>query len=330
MPELPGSENFSVLQAALRPQTLDQFVGQEDVKNKLSVKLISAKSRKTVPEHILFSGPPGTGKTSLAGIIANEMGGRLHKVHAPTVSKPKDIIQTIIQVAEGDVLFIDEIHRLPPAAAEMLYPAMEDSKLNFMTGVEAQAQTIELDLPAFTLVAATTRVGSLPRPLQDRFGMELRLELYNESDLAKLVLAKAAVLGLEIGHEAALVIARRGRGTPRVAIQLLRWARDCAIAREINFFDSNFAEAACNDMGVDQLGLNGEDRKYLKALLEASRTSPAGLSLLASLLATETETIERSVEPYIMRLGLIERTPRGRVLTNEGLRYLNELEALDV
>ncbi len=312
----------------LRPRTLAEFVSQDDLRANLSVMIKSARTRDDVLEHILLSGPPGTGKTSLAHIIATEMGGTVKTVHAPTISKPKDLIQSITQIRRGDVLFIDEIHRLPPAAEELLYPVMEDYRLQIMIGSETQARAVDIELPRFTVVAATTRKGMLSPPLYMRFGSDLVLSYYDVASLARLVSAKAEVLDVALTPEAAEEIALRARGTPRIALQLLRRVRDFAVAAEAGAVSGAFAAEACLATGVDRRGLTAEDRAYLSTLRDRFRGRPAGLSTLAAMLSQDEETVESAIEPFLLQLGLIERTPRGRCLTTTG--FMAAQEALEL
>lgn len=317
---MPAAEEALETQMSLRPRTLLEFVSQDALKANLDVMIRSALHRGAVLEHILLSGPPGTGKTSLAHIIANEMNGAVKTIHAPTVVKPKDIIQTLAQLQAGDILFVDEIHRLPAAAEEILYPVMEDYQLHLMVGAETQARSMQIDLPQFTLIGATTRKGMLSRPLYDRFGADMTLTLYEAADLARLAIGKAGALGIELSNEAAGEIGRRARGTPRIALQLLRRVRDFAVAEGRLSVTREFAVMACTAAGVDERGLTSEDRLYLETMLDKFRGRPAGLSTLAALLAQDEETIEAGIEPYLLQLGLIERTARGRVLTGRGLK----------
>ena len=309
------------LDATLRPQRLDEFVGQERVKRQLELVVRGAVARGQPPDHVLLSGPPGVGKTSLAGIIANELGVPLRVTSGPALERAGDLAAILTNLEPGDVLFVDEIHRLPRPVEEVLYPAMEDFQLDIVIGKGAGARSIRLDLPRFTLVGATTRTGLLTSPLRDRFGFAARLEYYARADLEAIVLRSARVLGISIDTDGAAEVAGRARGTPRIANRLLRRVRDFAEVEGDGIVDRSVARAALEVFEVDDLGLDRLDRRVLHSVVVAFGGGPVGLSTLATALGEEPDTIEDVVEPFLIQLGLIQRTPRGRTATIAGYHH---------
>ena len=318
-----ASETERTIEASLRPTALDDFVGQRDLIGHLRIVLGSAKSRGQHADHLLFAGPPGLGKTSLATIIANEMGSNLRVTSGPVLSRPGDLVALVTDLQEGDVLFIDEIHRMPRAVEEVLYPAMEDRRLDVMIGRGPSARSIRLDLPAFTLVGATTRTGLVAAPLRDRFGFIGQLDLYDDDELQLIVQRSAALLGLPMSDEAAGVIATRSRGTPRIANRLLRRVRDVAAVRQTARVDIAVATEALDLFGIDAFGLDKVDRRILGLLTDQFAALPVGLTTLAHACGEETATVEDAYEPFLMREGFIIRTPRGRIATEKAFRHLH-------
>lgn len=310
------------LASSLRPRSLDEFVGQSELKRRLSVILEAARRRGEPADHFLFAGPPGLGKTSLAGIVANEMGVTLHVTSGPALERPGDLAAILTKLSEGDVLFIDEIHRLSRSVEEVLYPAMEDFQLDLVLGKGPAARSIRLDLPRFCLVGATTRTGLITGPLRDRFGLVARLDFYEPDDLAAIVQRAAVILGATITPEGAVEIARRSRGTPRIANRLLRRVRDVADVEGDGTIDARAAGTGLGIFGIDELGLDKVDRSILSALCERFGGGPLGLSTLAIAVAEPTETVEDVYEPFLIQQGLLARTPRGRVATPAAWRHL--------
>jgi len=306
------------LEGTLRPRRLDEFVGQERVKEQLGVGLEAAKGRDEALDHVLLVGPPGLGKTSLAYIVREEMGVGIRTVAGPSLERKGDVAAILTSLEERDVLFIDEIHRLNRAVEEILYPAMEDFRLDIIVGQGPAARTLTLDLPRFTLVGATTRTGLLTTPLRDRFGMTYRLDYYAPEELARIVRRSARILGVEIEGEASVEIAGRARGTPRVANRILRRVRDVAEVRHDGVVTIEVAREALELLEVDGEGLERIDRELLAAIVHKFDGGPVGLSTLAVTLGEEPDTIEDVYEPYLLQLGLIQRTPRGRIVTKLG------------
>ena len=317
-----ASEREVVLDASLRPETLVDFVGQRELVGHLRIVLGSARSRGQVADHLLFAGPPGLGKTSLAAIVASEMGATLRVTAGPVLSRPGDVAALLTDLAEGDVLFIDEIHRLTRAVEEVLYSAMEDRRLDVMVGRGPSARSIRLELAPFTLVGATTRTGLVAAPLRDRFGFVGQLDLYDVDELAAIAARSARLLGVELASAGASVIASRSRGTPRIANRLLRRVRDFAAVEGVERIDADVAARALDVFGVDGEGLDKLDRRLLGLLCGPFANQPVGLSTLAHALGEETATIEDAYEPYLLRAGLLLRTPRGRLATERAYRHL--------
>ncbi len=307
---------------ALRPLRFADFVGQAPIKEKLQVSIEAAKHRGEPLDHVLFSGPPGLGKTTLAAIIAAEMGSAFHTTSAPAISKPRDLAKLLTILEAGDVLFIDELHRLSTACEEILYPAMEDGYIDFIIGEGVTAQSVKLHLKPFTLVGATTRSGMLSSPLKTRFGIELKLEFYDEERLAEIVRRSAGLLELGMEAEAATAIASRARMTPRVANRLVRRVRDYVTVSRAASVSRAFAEDCLEKLGVDALGLVELDRRLLRLMIERYGGGPVGLKTLAALVDEEERTIEEDHEPYMLRVALLEKTPQGRVATDLAYRHL--------
>jgi holliday junction DNA helicase RuvB len=310
------------LERSLRPRTLDDFVGQERVKEQLSIALAAAKARGEALDHLLLAGPPGLGKTSLAQIVRNELGVGIRQVAGPALERKGDIAAILTTLEPRDVLFVDEIHRLNRAAEEILYPALEDFRLDIIVGQGPAARTLTLDLPPFTLIGATTRTGLLTTPLRDRFGLTFRLDHYTPEELARIVRRSAQILAIEVADDAAELVARRSRGTPRVANRILRRVRDVAQVRHQGIVTTEIAEEALAMLEVDDVGLERFDRSLLRAVVEKFGGGPVGLSTLAVALGEEADTIEDVHEPYLLQLGFLQRTPRGRIVTDLGLAHI--------
>jgi len=308
--------------AALRPKSLDDFVGQKAARENLRVFIQAARSRGDALDHVLFFGPPGLGKTTLAQIVAREMGVGFRATSGPVIAKSGDLAALLTNLEDGDVLFIDEIHRLQPAVEEVLYPAMEDRALDLMIGEGPSARSVRIDLPRFTLVGATTRQGLLTTPLRDRFGIPVRLQFYTVDELERVVTRAAGLLGLGIAADGAVEIARRSRGTPRIAGRLLRRVRDFADVAGAAVVDRRVADAALNRLEVDALGLDAMDRRYLTMIADIYRGGPVGVETLAAGLSEPRDTIEEVIEPFLIQLGLVARTARGRCLNAGGWKHL--------
>jgi len=306
----------------LRPHCLDQYIGQEKVKNTLKIYIEAARKRGEPLDHVLFYGPPGLGKTTLAGIIANEMGVNMKITSGPAIEKPGDVAAILNSLQEGDVLFIDEIHRLARAVEEVLYPAMEDFAIDIMIGKGPSARSVRLDLPRFTLVGATTRAGMLTAPLRDRFGVISRLDFYTPSELKSIILRSAKVLNVKIDEDGAMELARRSRGTPRIANRFLKRVRDYAQVRYNGVINQKIASEALTLLEVDELGLDRTDRMLLDAMIEKFGGGPVGLDTIAAAIGEDPVTIEDVYEPYLIKNGFINRTPKGRVVTDDTYRHL--------
>lgn len=316
---LPEEENDEV---TLRPRHMDDFIGQAALKERLAILIEAARQRGESVDHVLFSGPPGLGKTSLAGILAIEMGAHFQATSGPALERPGDLAAVITNLERGDVLFIDEIHRLPRQVEEVLYPAMEDFQLDIVVGKGPAARSIRLDLPPFTLVGATTRVGRVAPPLRDRFGYVARLDYYDPEDLGKIVERSAAILEVEVTADGAEAVSMRSRGTPRIANRLLRRVRDFATVRSDGVVDSKTALEALRVFEVDDAGLDKVDRSVLEAIIVKFGGGPVGLSTLAIAVGEDPETVEDAYEPYLLLEGFIQRTPRGRVATVRAYEHL--------
>jgi holliday junction DNA helicase RuvB len=316
-----ANQNEISLEQSLRPQNLKQYIGQDQVKKSLEIFIEAARLRKETLDHVLLYGPPGLGKTTLAVIIANEMGVNIRTTSGPAIERPGDLAAILTALEPGDVLFIDEIHRLPRQIEEVLYPAMEDFCLDIVIGKGPSARSVRLDLPPFTLVGATTRAGSLSAPLRDRFGVLSRLEYYKEDQLKNIVLRTADLFETKIDDQSAAEIARRARGTPRIANRLLRRVRDFAQVKGNGEIDLALARESLELLQVDKLGLDHIDHKLLKGIIERFRGGPVGLDTIAASIGEESETIEDVYEPYLLQIGFLQRTPRGRMVTDLVYRH---------
>ena len=316
------TEEDKVIEPNLRPQMLAEYIGQEKIKNNLKVYIDAAKARGESLDHVLFYGPPGLGKTTLSGIIANEMGVHMKVTSGPAIEKPGEMAAILNNLQEGDVLFVDEIHRLNRQVEEVLYPAMEDFAIDIMLGKESSARSIRLDLPHFTLVGATTRAGLLTAPLRDRFGVVQKLEFYTPGELQIIVERSAEVLGVGIEPEGAAEIARRSRGTPRLANRLLKRVRDFAQVKYNGVITKEVADFALDILDVDKLGLDNNDRAILHMIIDKFSGGPVGLETLAAALGEDAGTLEDVYEPYLLMNGLLNRTPRGRMATEAAYRHL--------
>ncbi|MDR6114875.1 Holliday junction branch migration DNA helicase RuvB [Sphingomonas sp. NCPPB 2930] len=319
---LSASRRPEDVDAALRPKSLDEFVGQQAARDNLRVFIQAAKGRGDALDHVLFFGPPGLGKTTLAQIIAREMGVGFRATSGPVIAKSGDLAALLTNLEDGDVLFIDEIHRLQPAVEEVLYPAMEDRVLDLMIGEGPSARSVRIDLPRFTLVGATTRQGLLTTPLRDRFGIPVRLQFYTVAELTRVVTRAARLLDLPIAEDGAVEVARRSRGTPRIAGRLLRRVRDFATVAGHEIVHAAAADQALNRLEVDSLGLDAMDRRYLTMIADVYRGGPVGVETLAAGLSEPRDTIEEVIEPYLIQLGLLARTARGRILNAGGWKHL--------
>ena len=315
---LPEDSN----EGSLRPRTLNEYIGQEKARGNLEIFINAAKMRNEPLDHVLLHGPPGLGKTTLAAVIANEMGVNMRITSGPAIEKPGDLVAMLTNLNEGDILFVDEIHRLNRAYEEILYPAMEDFAIDIILGKGPSANSIHLDLPHFTLIGATTRSGQLTAPLRDRFGVSLRLELYTPEELQRIVTRSAGILGVEIEPDGAYEIASRSRGTPRIANRLLRRVRDFAQVQSDGVISAEVADAALSRLEVDKLGLDSLDRRMLRSIIEFYHGGPVGLDTLAATINEEAITLEDVYEPYLLQKGFLTRTPRGRCVTRKAYEHL--------
>jgi len=318
-----STEEERRVDSSLRPTSMEDYVGQEKIKENLKVYIQAAKNRGEVLDHVIFYGPPGLGKTTLANIISREMGVNIKSTSGPAVEHPGDLAAILSNLSEGDIFFIDEIHRLHPTVEEILYPAMEDFQLDIIVGQGPTARTLKLNLPNFTLIGATTRAGLLTSPLRDRFGVISRLEFYQPGELCRIILRSARILNVSIDEEAALEIATRTRGTPRIANRVLRRVRDYAEVKADGHIDRTVAAEALTQMEIDSAGFDGMDRKLLLLIIQKFGGGPVGIETLATAVGEEKETLEDLYEPYLIQGGFLDRTPRGRMATDAAYAHFN-------
>lgn len=319
---LPEENTATTFQKALRPLKLCDFLGQPQIKQNLNIFIEASKKRKEALDHVLFYGPPGLGKTTLSQIVAHELGVGFRATSGPVIARAGDLAALLTNLQPHDVLFIDEIHRLNPAVEEILYPAMEDFKLDLMIGEGPSARSVQIDLPPFTLIGATTRSGLITRPLRERFGIPLSMSFYNEEELAQIIKGAATKMNFDITEDGALEIARRARGTPRIALRLLRRVRDISCLQQDGPVTQEIADNALLQLEVDHHGLDQMDRKYLHMIIDHYNGGPVGVETLAAILSEQKDVLEDMIEPYLMQKGFVQRTPRGRILTGTAYTYL--------
>ena len=312
------------VEISLRPTNFDEYIGQERLKKNLKLAIDAAKKRGESIDHVLLYGPPGLGKTTMANVIAREMGANIRITSGPAIEKAGDLASIVTNLQDGDILFIDEIHRMPRAVEEILYSAMEDFKLDIVIGKGPAARSVRLDLPHFTVIGATTRTGSLAAPLRDRFGHIYRLEFYTPEEISKIILRSSKILGSKIQYEASKILSTRARLTPRIANRILKRVRDYADVNGDGIIDSKTAQNALEMLEIDELGLDAADRNLLKSVIENYGTRPVGLNTMAALTGDEAATIEDFYEPYLMQIGFLQRTPRGRIITKKAFEHLGK------